>query len=195
VSVASYDEFNQAGINYTSALSNLNFKVENVTPTKSIIKVTSTGPMNDPFVHLLLKLSWNGGQLLREFTALIDPPVYTNDKAAQINSAVSQTEEITSSAIPSNEYTNNSNSVSTSAYNTVTARDSLSTTALQVQNDYPDLSIYQIMTALYRDNPEAFIDNNINGLIKGSVLTLDEIDNIRQLSRQEGITFFFNPRE
>jgi len=195
VSLASYDEFNQAGINYTSALNNLNFTVENVTPTKSIVKVTSTGKMNDPFVHLLLKLSWNGGQLLREFTALIDPPVYSNDKAAQIESAISQSDESDSRVISSNEYTGNSNVVSTSAYGTVTARDSLSTTALQIQSDYPDLSIYQIMTALYRDNPDAFIDNNINGLIKGSVLTVDEVDNIQKLSRKEGVTFFFNQLE
>jgi pilus assembly protein FimV len=40
---------------------------------RQYIKVTSTQPLNEPFVDLLLELSWNNGRLVREYTFLLDP--------------------------------------------------------------------------------------------------------------------------
>ena len=41
------------------------------------IKIISTRPVNEPFIDLLVELSWAHGLLVREYTALIDPPGYT----------------------------------------------------------------------------------------------------------------------
>ena len=39
-------------------------------------KVTSPRPVTEPFVTLLVEANWPRGRLLREYTVLLDPPVY-----------------------------------------------------------------------------------------------------------------------
>ena len=38
--------------------------------------VTTTAPVNDPFVEILIELQWGSGRLVREYTFLLDPPEY-----------------------------------------------------------------------------------------------------------------------
>ena len=40
------------------------------------IKVTSNRSVTEPFVTLLVEASWGRGRLLREYTVLLDPPVF-----------------------------------------------------------------------------------------------------------------------
>ena len=40
------------------------------------VKVTSSQPVNEPFVSLLVELTWSSGKLLREYTFLLDPVDY-----------------------------------------------------------------------------------------------------------------------
>jgi len=209
VSMASDEEFKQAGISRSQLLDDLVFTLDKQVGKKNaLIKVSSDNPINDPFVHMLLKFSWNGGQLLREFTALIDPPIYASENKTTIDSAVSTltSEKVSEEKTPdvnlekeelkavyeeplrSSRASSNNVSLDT----VVASNDSLSMIAKGIQDEYPDLSIYQIMVALHRDNPSAFIDNNINGLIKGSVLKVDDIEKIGQLSRAKGVDFFYD---
>ena len=51
-----------------------------------------------------------------------------------------------------------------------------------------DLSIQQNMLAIQRLNPEAFINNNINLLKKGSVLRLPSAEDVRALTLNEAVT-------
>ncbi|NNG12548.1 MAG: LysM peptidoglycan-binding domain-containing protein, partial [Halobacteria archaeon] len=51
-----------------------------------------------------------------------------------------------------------------------------------------DISVQQMMLALQRANPEAFIDNNINNLRAGSVLRVPDRDELLSLSRADAIT-------
>src|SRR5690606_30039918 len=39
------------------------------------IRVTSTLPVNQPVVRLIVELNWSSGRLLREYTLFLDPPV------------------------------------------------------------------------------------------------------------------------
>jgi len=52
------------------------------------------------------------------------------------------------------------------------------------------LSIYQIMQVLFNENQDAFIDNNINGLIKGAVLNVADINQIRAIEVAQSKRFF-----
>jgi pilus assembly protein FimV len=41
---------------------------------KAVLKVTSSRPVNDPFIDMLVELNWASGRLVREYTMLLDPP-------------------------------------------------------------------------------------------------------------------------
>ncbi len=40
------------------------------------LRITSDRPINEPFIDLLIEMSWGGGQLLRAYSSFIDPPGY-----------------------------------------------------------------------------------------------------------------------
>lgn len=72
-SLASPDDFNRAGVERVFFLNNLRF-----TPVlrgeRSFIRVTSSKPVEEPFLNFLVQLNQPNGRLLREYTVLIDPP-------------------------------------------------------------------------------------------------------------------------
>ncbi|CAA6827498.1 MAG: Pilus assembly protein FimV [uncultured Thiotrichaceae bacterium] len=74
VRLASPDVFSRVGIDRPPILDNLKF-----TPTmkngKPVIMVSSDQALNEPFLNFLLEVSWPQGQLLKEYTVLLDPPV------------------------------------------------------------------------------------------------------------------------
>lgn len=73
VSLAAADEFSRAGVDRVFFLNNLKF-----TPVlrgnRSVIQVTSSKPVSEPFLNFLVQLDQPNGRLLREYTVLIDPP-------------------------------------------------------------------------------------------------------------------------
>jgi pilus assembly protein FimV len=67
------DAFRQAGLEFNAALSNLRFAIE-PRGGRTFVRITSTQPINEPFVDLLVELNWATGKFVREYTFLLDPP-------------------------------------------------------------------------------------------------------------------------
>ena len=72
--LASPDAFKGAGLEYPSTLPSMKFQVETRANGQPFLKLTTSQPVNEPFVSLLVELTWPSGQLLREYTFLLDPP-------------------------------------------------------------------------------------------------------------------------
>ena len=81
--LASQEAFGRAGLGYSSALDNVKIKIEKRADGEPYVHLTTTEPVNEPFLDLLLELSWSSGRISREFTALLDPPSLIADRAAQ----------------------------------------------------------------------------------------------------------------
>ncbi len=75
VRIAPSEVFDEIGIERPVMLTNLIFNpvVEN---GQSVIKITSPGPVVEPFLNFVVEVTWPGGRFLREYTALLDPPTY-----------------------------------------------------------------------------------------------------------------------
>ena len=73
VTLASQAEFVQAGLQWVPQLEQITF-----TPIERggayFIEVHSNGPIASPYLQFLLRVDWPGGRLLREYTALLNPP-------------------------------------------------------------------------------------------------------------------------
>ena len=72
--LASPDAFRQAGMEFNAALSSLRFAVDRRPDGRAFVRITSTQPINEPFVDLLVELNWASGRFVREYTFLLDPP-------------------------------------------------------------------------------------------------------------------------
>lgn len=105
VRLASADEFGRAGIERVFFLNDLKF-----TPilrgNRNMIRVTSSKPVNEPFLNFLVQLDQPNGHLLREYTVLIDPPgtpgivPATDEPTARAQSSEFPTPEAPSATTP-----------------------------------------------------------------------------------------------
>ncbi len=98
--IASREEFEDLGIDYPEYLGSVRLLVEDRAGV-AVLRLLSDSIINEPFVHLLVRVDWSGGSFLREYTALIDPPIY----ASETPPAISQPRAVEDQV---NAYTNDS---------------------------------------------------------------------------------------
>jgi pilus assembly protein FimV len=80
--LASNDTFVRYGLDRPAYLADFNFRVAKGADGRDVLRVTSPRPVTEPFVTLLVEANWPRGRLLREYTVLLDPPVYAPGPAA-----------------------------------------------------------------------------------------------------------------
>src|ERR1700735_5521104 len=80
--LADKDAFSRYGIDRPPFLSTLTFKVGKGKDGRDALLVRSTDAIPEPFVTFLVDVNWARGQLMREYTVLLDPPVYTPGESA-----------------------------------------------------------------------------------------------------------------
>jgi pilus assembly protein FimV len=80
--LASRDAFTRYGIDRPPFLSTLTFKVGKGKDGRDALLVRSTDAIPEPFVTFLVEVNWARGRLMREYTVLLDPPVYTPGETA-----------------------------------------------------------------------------------------------------------------
>src|SRR5208283_1524644 len=97
-SLAGRDSFTRYGIDRPPFLSTLTFKVGKSKDGRDVLLVHSTDAIPEPFVTFLVEVNWARGRLMREYTVLLDPPVYTPGENA--NSAAPVMAPTTAAAPP-----------------------------------------------------------------------------------------------
>jgi pilus assembly protein FimV len=100
VRLAPQSAFRQANLEFNPALTQLRFDLEARGDGSYVVHVTSAQPVNEPFLDLLLELTWSTGRVLREYTVLLDPPALKT--APEIVAPVAaQTQPVAPPAAPS----------------------------------------------------------------------------------------------
>ncbi|NOT17969.1 MAG: hypothetical protein HOP20_07900 [Sulfuriferula sp.] len=72
--MATAEAYRSANLDMTGALSGVKVVLDKKPGGRSVLKVTSNKPITDPFIDMLIELSWGSGQMVREYTLLLDPP-------------------------------------------------------------------------------------------------------------------------
>src|SRR5690606_18246067 len=83
VGLASQEEFQRLGIERPHFLTDLSFSVDLQSASGPVIKVTTLKPIREPFLDFIVQAQWPSGKLLREYTLLIDLPVFSGDQPAR----------------------------------------------------------------------------------------------------------------
>jgi len=79
--VATGETFSRYGLDRPDFLNSLRFEIT-VERGRPELKVSSTRPITEPFVTFLVEANWDSGRLLREYTVLLDPPVFSPESVA-----------------------------------------------------------------------------------------------------------------
>lgn len=81
--LAPADAFRRANMDYNPVLSSLSIVLEQ-RQGRHVIRISSSQPVSDPFVDLLLELDSGQARQLREYTFLLDPPDSKTPRNAQV---------------------------------------------------------------------------------------------------------------
>jgi len=234
VRIAPQSVFNRVGIERPRYLDNLRF-TSSVENGKPVILITSDTPITEPFVNFLVEVSWPQGQLLKEYTVMLDPPVLMQPgtalagneatvraeprttgvvnrpapQPAQANRQVVQPQPqprpqsqpqrqqvaaaqptarpVPVQAVPSRQPAPAARQPAPVASGSRTYRVRTGDTLYRIASRMrqPGTNVDQVMMALYRANPNAFINENINGLKSGSVLKAPSAADAQSLSRAQ----------
>lgn len=189
--LASADAYRQAHIDRSSVLSGLHFNVEKRASGQPVVRITSSAPVNDPFVDLLVELNWSSGRILREYTVLLDTaasPLADAEKGAlpMVAPTVSATPASTQATLASGSATTDKSaakgaSQARRSYGPVKSGETLRGIAGKLLP--ADVSLDMMMASLYHANQGAFAKRNMNLLKKGQVLSVPDRDSVmRQYS-------------
>jgi pilus assembly protein FimV len=171
VQLASAQAFTQAGIGREYYLTQLDFAVGKNASNDTVIKVTSDQPVVEPYLDFLVQLEWPSGRLLREYTLLLDLPVYNEQETTvEVAPAVSAPAAVSPAT-----------STLSGAEHLVVVGDTLWNVSKRLRPR--GLTILQTMDALYSQNPDAFVRGDANRMKKGAILRLPSKS---EISLEEG---------
>src|SRR5579862_7666374 len=86
--LAPREAFTRYGIDRPPFLSTLTFKIAKSKDGRDVLLVRSSDAIPEPFVTFLVEVNWARGRLMREYTVLLDPPVYTPGENASSSAPV-----------------------------------------------------------------------------------------------------------
>ncbi len=189
VEIAPAETFRQFGLDRAAFLSGFTFSVV-PRGTGGVVQITSAQPVVEPFVTLLLEVSWAQGRLLREYTVLLDPPVFATESFAPAVAAPTAGPAVVA-PIPRDEMVpvmqsgaaNTAGADDGFVYGPVRRSDTLWAIAGRLVEQSSLVTRNQMMLAIYQANPDAF-NGNINRLKAGMILRVPSTSEIAYGSRE-----------
>ncbi len=198
--VANRETFLRYGADRPAFLSSAIFKVTQDAQGRPVLAVRSTEAFTEPMVNFLVDLHWRNGELVRQYTLLLDPPGFASAPtapaipllpmaavpAAATPVVETKTQTVARQADPPTDQFKPKGADRAARRTTrikVGAKATLRGIAWRVgERSASDLQ--RMMIALFRANPGAF-DGNINRLRLGAVLTVPSFAEVAAISKAE----------
>ncbi|RQO58820.1 hypothetical protein DBR47_13765 [Paucibacter sp. KBW04] len=223
VRVAPPDAYRATGVEYNSVLTGTQVQVTR-RDGRSYLRVSSDRAVQEPFVDVILELTWASGRLVREYTLLFDPPAATRPSgpapAAVTSPVFAQAPAPAPAALPAAAPSEAAPASAANGGSAAAARPKaepkpraeaspktnspapVPTEKLVAASEYKvkpgdvlyriavktqpaGVSLDQMLVGLYRNNPDAFVDGNMNRLKSGAVLQVPPGDSLASLSPAE----------
>lgn len=236
------DAYRQANLQYNVALTGARVTIEKRPNGQPYLKIATTRSVTEPFIDLLVELTWAAGRLSREYTALLDPPGIPPSPVAPMTSAApavapapvsAPTPEpapapqpaaaaeppapaapiaaapIAAAPAPAEPAAAPVSAAAEPAKPVVASPvlPAPAPTPLAAGNEYGPIergetlgkiaqnvmpegvTLEQMLVALYRSNPDAFIRNNLNLVRAGKILRVPNRDEVETMvARDEAVT-------
>jgi pilus assembly protein FimV len=194
--LASPEAFKAAGFDFNSALQNITITLMKRPDGRYFLQLTTRSPVNDPFIDLIIEANWSSGRIVRDYTMLFDPPNLRQSAAplaAQVSPVAPQANPQAGTVpraapgaaarapaagrapagarVPAGQPPAAAKTPSGDGKQvTVQAGDTAGKIA--AANKPPSVSLDQMLVAMLRANPDAFVGGNVNRLRAGAVLEI-----------------------
>ncbi|MDX3893363.1 FimV/HubP family polar landmark protein [Pusillimonas sp.] len=180
VSAAPAAAWQQVGLVPPVELSSLRFTVDKgFAPDSRVVQIRSSQPFDGPVADLLLQIDTAGGRQQHQVSLL-------THSSRPGPAAAAQTAPAGSGAAASGAAAGSAPAASGS----ISVRRGDTLFALARANAVEGVSVYQMMIALQKANPQAFIDGNINLVKAGATLAIPDSSALRAVSDREARRIF-----
>ncbi|WP_296217675.1 FimV/HubP family polar landmark protein [Pseudomonas sp. UBA2684] len=189
VRLASAEVYSRSGVDRLYFLNDLRF-----TPLlrggNSVIRVVSSQPVREPYLNFIVEVARPNGQLLREYTVLLDPPGSSAYRAVATVPAVAAAPVRTTREPTATTYAPPSvmPAAEQGARYQVKSGDSLWVIAARLRTAGSEASQPALMQAIHALNPQAFSNGDINRLQAGADLLLPDIASAEANSASAAVT-------
>ncbi len=183
--VADSSLYRQNNLAYQGVLSRARVTMERLPNGNAILKVTTPASVVEPFLDLLVEVSWASGRVVRAYTFLLDPPGMP--AATSVDPVTPPRAGAPRAAAPAADNAASRAAAETrgapgSSY-TVRRGDTLSRIAGETKA--PSVTLEQMLVALYNGNQSAFDGNNMNRLRAGAILNIPSPEEAAATPRRE----------
>ncbi len=212
VTLASQSSFRQANLDFNPALSALRFDLDKRADGSFVVRISSLQPVNEPYLDVLLELTWSTGRVLREYTVLLDPPALRAQAdvlppvaapapaptavvppapapvASAQTPAAAPVPAPAPTTAPAVAPTSPPAAAAAARAPAVASGDSYAVKSgdtlgrIASQTKPASVSLDQMLVALFQANPNAFVGNNMNRLVAGRTLTIPSQTDIEAIS-------------
>ena len=188
VAIGTESDYQLAGVPREFFHSEIQFdvQIEDVATPKIIVR--SQTPLQDPYINFIVQVRWPQGRILREYTVLLDLPIFSEQQSGGVAAPVTQQpapstarEAVERQATQQDTNPQNSSPRQTaptggSTFQTdgeyrVSSGDTLWSIADQIERS-TGTSLHQAMIAIHEENTDAFVNGDINRLKADAVLRL-----------------------
>ncbi len=192
--LGSPEAFRAAGLEFSPVLTGVDVSLQKRANGSSYLRLRGSRPVNEPFVDLLIQTNSATGSLSRDYAVLVDPPITrANPGSAAATAPVAPTAPQLSRPTPptaatprpretaraANPRVEQPSRPPTAAASPATSGDRQLTVKagdtagrIAAQNKPDGVSLDQMLVAMQRGNPDAFIGGNINRIKSGALLNL-----------------------
>ena len=172
--LASEQAYAKQGIRYQSHYLDLKVELQQNPQGLAVLKLSSSLPINEPYLDVLLQLDWAAGRLQKQYIVLLDPPQLTEAAPEAIvapqasGEAVNTDDQLQAAMLPDQS----SDQVDQARPLALVSKpgDTLSSLAKAIPQE--GVSLDQMLLGLYQANPQAFEAGNMNRLKAGQALAL-----------------------
>ena len=172
--LASEQAYAKQGIRYQSHYLDFNVELQQNPQGLAVLKLSSSLPINEPYLDVLLQLDWAAGRLQKQYIVLLDPPQLTEAAPEAIvapqasGEAVNTDDQLQAAMLPDQS----SDQVDQARPLALVSKpgDTLSSLAKAIPQE--GVSLDQMLLGLYQANPQAFEAGNMNRLKAGQALAL-----------------------
>lgn len=181
VGLGSAGDFERAGVERVYLLSDIQFEVQLDGEGNGVVRLSSDRPIREPYLDFVVEVRWPTGRVLREYTVLLDLPTYTGAPAEAVTPARAQARGGAGTGITAGA--DDGGLAIGSGEHTVASGETLWSIANRARPD--GVSTQQMMVAIQRANPEAFINGNMNLMRAGARLRMPQGSDLVALSQTE----------
>ncbi|MCB2017656.1 MAG: fimbrial protein FimV [Hydrogenophaga sp.] len=194
VGLAPTEAFRAAGMDFNAALGGLEVSLQRRADGRPFLSLTGTRPVNEPFLDMVLEVKWAAGNLIRDYTVLLDPPKAMAAAPTTVNAAASPspspapapatpgavrepTAPVASSSkagkpVPIPKPTAPAPKPPADDGNQIRVKAGDTAGRIAAAHLPPNASLDQMLVAMLRANPKAFIGGNVNRVKAGAILNL-----------------------